>query len=388
MQKKIGEIHDLSRENVSREIKMKRCSKCMLPENYPGIVFNKDGICNYCVGHTGREYGGVDALKRDIEAALEKKQKERSKEYDCMICFSGGRDSSFLLHYFKKVLNLRVLAYSVDNGFIPEQTKMNMKNITEMLNVKLVIEKHQNLERCLKHHISAWIKRPSAAMIGLLCTGCKYSMVSRIKKFAEKKKIPVVILGETPFETEGHYKRNLMKINPNSGDNSAIDRSFIAGYLNRVLRNPRWVLKPYALMMQFAEYFFYFRKNVLGAGDFFPFFPFMNYIRWEEKKVTAILTKELDWKQNPDVEMNWRGDCQIAILKLYLYKKILGFNDTDEGLSCLIRDKQITRQEAMERLEKEGNIPEGAVKEIFKDLGLSYPELEKTLDSLSFNPGS
>jgi hypothetical protein len=383
MGKKTEEIYDLSKEKVSKENKVKRCSKCILPGNYPGIVFNKDGICNYCVGHTVREYGGMDALKRDIEAALEKKQKERSKEYDCMICFSGGRDSSFLLYYFKKVLNLRVLAYSVDNGFIPEQTKMNMKNITDMLNVKLVIEKHQNLERCLKHHISAWIKRPSAAMIGLLCTGCKYSMVSRIKKFAEKEKIPIVILGETPFETEGHYKRNLMKINPNSGDSSTIDRSFIAGYLNRVLRNPRWILNPYALMMQFAEYFFYFRKNVLGIGDFFPFFPFMNYIRWEEKKVVSILTKELDWKQNPNVEMNWRGDCQVAILKLYLYKKILGFNDTDEGLSCLIRDKQITRQEALERLGKEGTIPEGAVKEVFKNLGVSDLKLEKALNSFS-----
>jgi hypothetical protein len=27
---------------------MKRCSRCILPEDFPKITFDNEGICNYC----------------------------------------------------------------------------------------------------------------------------------------------------------------------------------------------------------------------------------------------------------------------------------------------------------------------------------------------------
>ena len=30
---------------------MDRCSRCALPEAFPGIEFHEDGICNYCIYH-------------------------------------------------------------------------------------------------------------------------------------------------------------------------------------------------------------------------------------------------------------------------------------------------------------------------------------------------
>jgi uncharacterized paraquat-inducible protein A len=40
---------------VEREMDMKeifgnirRCTKCILPETFPGIEFDEDGVCNYC----------------------------------------------------------------------------------------------------------------------------------------------------------------------------------------------------------------------------------------------------------------------------------------------------------------------------------------------------
>jgi hypothetical protein len=106
--------------------KMKRCTRCILPENYPGIIFNEEGICNYCITYKEREYLGGEALKEKIKASLETKS-DRNDNYDCVLALSGGRDSTYLLYYLVKVLNLRVLAYFIDNGFIPEQTKQNVK---------------------------------------------------------------------------------------------------------------------------------------------------------------------------------------------------------------------------------------------------------------------
>ncbi len=34
--------------------KIKRCSKCILPETMPYIIFDSKGVCNYCLNYTPR----------------------------------------------------------------------------------------------------------------------------------------------------------------------------------------------------------------------------------------------------------------------------------------------------------------------------------------------
>ena len=355
---------------------MKKCTKCILPENYPGITFNEEGICNFCTTYKERKYLGGDVLKKEIDSFL-KNKKDRNENYDCILRLSGGRDSSYLLYYLAKVLNLRVVAYSVDNGFIPEQTKLNLKNMTHILNVKLVIEENEHLKKCLKHHLLSWMRRPSPAIIGVLCTGCKLGIDLGTLNFAKKSKIPVIISGGTPFEDQG-YKTNIMKINPNSKKNY----SFVLGYLFHIIRNPKWIMNSTCLIMQFKEYYYHYYQKIFRSGnqkDVLIISPFNYYIRWKEKEVILKIENELKWKQHPKTESTWRGDCDVALLKLYLYKKTLGFNDKDDGLSSLIRDNQISRQEALDRLKKEGKIPEEAIKELFYKLGLNYSDFKIAL---------
>jgi hypothetical protein len=62
-----------------------------------------------------------------------------------------------------------------------------------------------------------------------------------------------------------------------------------------------------------------------------------------------------------------------------LYKQTLGYNDKDEGLSYLIRDGQVSRDEALERLEREGDIPEELIQQICENLGLDFSDLKTAL---------
>ena len=352
---------------------MKRCTKCILPDNYPGITFNEEGICNYCITYKERKYHKSEILKEKIDSFL-KNKKDRNKNYDCVLALSGGRDSSYILYYLVKVLNLRVLAYSVDHGFIPEQTKLNMKNMTDILNVKLVIEEHDYLKKCLKHHILSWMHKPSPAMVGTLCTGCRYNMFSGIRNFTKKNKISLIILGHHPFETNP-YKFDIMKINPNSSSRKSY--LFILGYLSQIIRNPKWILNPTCLIEQIKEFYNYYPIKIKKSG-ILTIAPFNSYIRWDEKEVISTIKNKLNWKEYPNIESTSRGDCDIALLKLYLYKKTLGFNDKDDDLSSLIRLGQISREEALERLKKE-EIPEEVIKEIFDKLGLNYSDLKSAL---------
>ena len=60
---------------------MLRCNECILPDNYPGIKFNKNGICNYCTNHKEKKYlgGNVTTFKENtIEIFQSKKKKKMS----------------------------------------------------------------------------------------------------------------------------------------------------------------------------------------------------------------------------------------------------------------------------------------------------------------------
>ena len=110
---------------------MKMCTKCVLPETYPGIEFNEDGVCNYCLSYKKMEYKGKEALEQLVKTT----RKNHKGEYDCVMGVSGGRDSSYALYYLVKVLNLKVLAYTADHGYVPEPAKDNIKRQTDIFTI-------------------------------------------------------------------------------------------------------------------------------------------------------------------------------------------------------------------------------------------------------------
>jgi len=64
---------------------MRRCKLCILPETYPGIAFNEEGICNFCLNHKKRSVLGEDELKKVLYS-------RRGKKYDCVVPVSGEED--------------------------------------------------------------------------------------------------------------------------------------------------------------------------------------------------------------------------------------------------------------------------------------------------------
>ena len=120
---------------------MRKCKRCSLPNTYPGIRFNKDYICNYCVYFdlfSDREKIIKLELKKifiDIINSVKKRHK-----YDCIICYSCGKDSYILLCFLKKkIIKLNILAFTLDNRFILPTIFQNVKRITEILDIDVQI---------------------------------------------------------------------------------------------------------------------------------------------------------------------------------------------------------------------------------------------------------
>lgn len=76
------------------------CKTCLMPNTRPRIVFDENGVCNAC--HTAEEKKGIDWDARRTEF-LEYVEEFRPHEgpYDCVVPWSGGKDSSYIAHRLK-----------------------------------------------------------------------------------------------------------------------------------------------------------------------------------------------------------------------------------------------------------------------------------------------
>lgn len=361
---------------VLREVEMLRCQKCIIPANYPGAAFDNQGVCDFCGNYRRIEYRGAEALKSQI---LSYRSRQGASKYDCALGFSGGRDSTYLLFYLSEILKLKVLAFTIDNGNIPPETLENIRNITKSLSIDLITRKFPYLEKCFGHHLNAWLHKPSPAMITALCVGCRLGLAKGEYEFLQEHRIPVCIIGGTPFEGGG-YKTDILRIPSNSKTKS----SLILGYLHQAIRNPRWISNPYAFTAQAREfmacYGHIYDKELRRKGYVF-ILPFYEYIRWEEEKVMQTLN-QLGWRKNSQTGSTWRGDCNIASLKLYLYKALLGYNDKDDSFSALIRDGQLTREEAVHRLKDEQYISEDIIKSTIEKAAINYGYFQQVMSKV------
>ncbi|MFX0070647.1 MAG: hypothetical protein ACFFAO_06110, partial [Candidatus Hermodarchaeota archaeon] len=314
------------------------------------------------------KYKGKKKLDKIIESF-----RQKNKKYDCVVGVSGGRDSSYLLYYLVKKYNLKILAYSADNGFIPKEAKENMKKMTDILNIKLVIEKHDFLKKCVKNNIISWMRNPSAAMIPMICCGCRLGIFRGLFKFAKSQKIPLIIIGAGNPVESSRFKTRLFSTNL-LGNMKFVRKSkilsFLLGYLYEIIKNPLYFLKIKNTIMFLKEYFYCFHSNKI-LDLFYPNqrpLRLYRYIEWNENLIMSTIKEELNWKKSNFSSSPWRFDCLISILKNYLLKKSIGFNEKDEILSNMIREKMISKEEALRRMNSENITPWNVIFDVFKKI--------------------
>jgi N-acetyl sugar amidotransferase len=105
------------------------------------IQFDSAGICNYCREfheRFSRVLKKSDSERRlDLESLIQRvKEKGRGRQYDCIVGVSGGVDSSWALVQAVQ-LGLRPLAVHMDNGWNSELAQNNIANLVRTLGVDL-----------------------------------------------------------------------------------------------------------------------------------------------------------------------------------------------------------------------------------------------------------
>jgi tRNA(Ile)-lysidine synthase TilS/MesJ len=263
----------------------KRCGLCNIPHNFPGACFDKSNICLFCKQYKKEsiDYKGIEELKIKIHKILLKNPK---RKYDCAIGFSGGKDSSYLLHFAKNVLGLNVLAVTITSDFTPEDTRDNIANIPKLLDIDSVKIINRDLNYCSRKCVRAWAKNPSPQMLLTFCSRCRYSLKKFLPNYVKKNHIPILLVGDMR-EEEISYRTDILALYPNK----PTFLSKLLGYLKQLIKNPYFLLSPKCVLMNLKE-FFVCNRNDNNSKNPIIIKPFLDYIEVKDENVTEAL-KEL-----------------------------------------------------------------------------------------------
>ncbi|MBK8563713.1 MAG: hypothetical protein IPN76_10320 [Saprospiraceae bacterium] len=166
-------IRSILENNIVAINKIKRCTRCILPETHPFIEFDENGVCNYCNDYTRRRTK-LKPKGRDLLEGIIAPMKQNSGN-NCIVLLSGGRDSCYALHLVKKELGLNPVAYSYDWGMLTDLGRRNQSRMCEKLGVEHIIVSAdiKMKRRNIKLNVEAFLKKPHLGMIGLFMAGDK-----------------------------------------------------------------------------------------------------------------------------------------------------------------------------------------------------------------------
>jgi asparagine synthetase B (glutamine-hydrolysing) len=346
MERIIRNINEQHRPDNS----LKRCTQCILPETFPFIEFDEQGVCNYCRNYKKMEVKGPDVLEQLVSS-----YRHESGEPDCIVGFSGGRDSSYLLHYVKKVLKMNPIAYTYDWGMVTDLARRNQARMCGKLGVEHILisadidKKRENIRK----NILAWLKRPDLGMIPILMAGDKqfYYFAHQLMK---QTGIKIIFSGGNAFERT-EFKLGFCGIK--EGDTrgkgiltgiSALTKFKLLSYYGK-----QYLLNPAYLNSSIFDTLHAYYSSYLLPDAYVYFF---NYIRWNEEEIVSILRREYNWEVATDTNTTWRIGDGTAAFYDYIYYTVAGFSEFDTFRSNQIREGLISRKEAL-KLVNEENIP-------------------------------
>jgi PP-loop superfamily ATP-utilizing enzyme len=160
------------------------CTRCLLNTGLPGVVILPNGLCNHC-----------DEFEKQVEAGeySEKKVEAIISEYakstgpNCIIAYSGGKDSAAALLIAIEKYKLHPIAILVDNGFIPEEVQEASKDFCAQFGVPLKIRTIEIAESASKS-----IKGKSQTVP---CQSCIRHIFRKMAEACEEYKVRLVIGG-------------------------------------------------------------------------------------------------------------------------------------------------------------------------------------------------
>jgi len=309
----------------------KICNKCIMDTSDSSIKFDTFGICEYCNNfdlnikpHWQNQQLNKKKFLKLSNLILES---GKNKNFDCIIGLSGGLDSSYTAYVAKEKMGLRPLLFHVDAGWNTDQAVGNIEKLVNGLGLDLYTE------------VANWdsVKRMQVAFLKSAIPDQDLVQdavfFSQLYKFAKKYKIKYVLTGSN-FSTEccrepeewGGYlgvdKKLFTDVWQKYGDQKPIDFPLID-----ILTSKIWF------------------QIILGMQMVYP----LNLVNYTKKDAENELKDKFNWQSFKHKHHESRF---TRFYEDYWLPKRFGYDKRKAHFSSLIMTKQMSRNDALQRIIK------------------------------------
>lgn len=303
------------------------CTNCVMDTSDSLIDFDEKGVCDHCRNYYTNilpNWHTDDRGTRKLNSIVQEiKRNTRGQKYDCIIGISGGVDSSFLLHYAKKILGLNPLALSVDTGWNLDIAVKNVEKVVNGLGVDLYSEVVNWNE--MKDLQLAYFK----SQVPYQDTPQDHVIFAALYNFAVKNKIKYVLTG-------GNYSTECVR-EPNEWV-YLNDLRQLKDIHSRFGKSSIETL-PLCGMFKYRLYYRFIKgMKIIRPLDLIPY-----------KKADAISILSNEYKWEPYANKHFESIFTRFYEGYWLVKKF-GYDKRRAHFSSLILTDQLTRGEALEKL--------------------------------------
>ncbi len=379
------------------------CKSCIANDYIiPGLEFDSEGNCPMC--QTKEE----TKFLKSIVPVMNSFPTSKKSRFDVAVFYTGGKDSTFLLYYLSKVLNLRVLALTWEIPYMSDCARKSIEGAKKHLNsVEFIIRKvaDDDLKKIYRH------------LYDLSQNTCACPSLAYILFYPELvvSKVPYFIAGNEPAQIMGLYYNHMApKIAYSFADNKLLNALINVGRI-LTLHPPlkKGQFHTLATMKQLAYgdnplknlsgYSNQLVSNVVKAIHQVPSMvkPLKKAIRqsswsgnipafvqvdfndicgglYDWKKIKDVIVEECGWVAPEESSKGLHTSCKIEKCKEHSqFKRFYDMQSTMIPFSALeislaSRDKNISKQEALSELKSAlgfslEEIPECAImKEYFE----------------------
>lgn len=332
------------------------CSNCVMDTSDSRIVFDAHGVCDHCNGfktHVLPDWQPNEVGKAKFRKVVDEiRRSGAGKPFDCIMGLSGGLDSSFMLHLAASEFGLRPLVFHVDGGWNTDVAVNNIQVLVEKLGLDLYTEVINWDE--MRDFQLAFFK----AGVPHLDIPQDHAFVAMLYHFADKHSIRYIFNG-------GNYSTECVR-NPKEWLYYGTDIAHLRDIHRRFGTRPLTTY-PFSGILFHKVYLRYVKRVQVVKP--------LNWLPYTKELAARVLTEKYGWRAYPQKHFESRF---TRFYEGYWLPTRFGYDTRRVQYSSLILTGQMTRAEALARLEKPAYDPETIDAEfeyIATKLGISVDEL-------------
>lgn len=292
------------------------------------IVFGADGTCDHCNTFYNEilpSWHTDEPAQQSFQRVVDQiKEEGQGKDFDCILGMSGGVDSSYLTYIAKEQFGLRPLVFHVDAGWNSQQAVNNIEKLVDKLELNLFTEVIDWEE--MRDLQLAFFK----AGVPHIDVPQDHAFFATMYNFAEQHGIKYILTG-------ANYSTECVK-NPKEWIYFGTDVRQIRDIHRKFGRRPLHNF-PLSNILRHKIYLRYVR----GIRVVTP----LNHVPYFKEHAMGLLVEKFGWQRYPQKHFESRF---TRFYEGYWLPKKFGFDTRKVQFSSLILTKQMTRDEALEKL--------------------------------------